>query len=157
MTVRLFTILVVAALLAGALQAALPTWWWAGGLRLELLPAVVAYAALTSETARWAVGFALLAGFGHDALSAAPFGLTALGYGIAAGVLSNWREELERDLPWVQFGAGGFVSVCGVLVLLPRITVTWGTPVKVVLVACLSASVTPVIFGLLAPLTKEAR
>ena len=157
MSGRLTGVLLVGLLLAAALQAALPTWWWAGGLRLELLPAVVAYGALTLRSPRWAVVNAFLAGFAQDALSAAPFGLTALGYGLAALVLAKWQDELERELPWIQFGAGGFVLVCGSLGVLPATTLTWGTPLKIACLMCLSALVTPFVFAALDALRQEAR
>jgi rod shape-determining protein MreD len=157
MNPRLTGTLLIALVLATALQAALPTWWWAGGLRLELLPAVVAYGALTMRSPRWAVTCAFLAGFAQDALSAAPFGLTALGYGLGALVLAKWQDELERDLPWIQFAAGGFVLVCGTLGVLPAMTLTWGTPLKIACLMCLSAFVTPFVFALLDGVQKEAR
>lgn len=103
-------IFLVVVLAAAAVQSRLPTCWWLGGLRLELLPALVACAALTWPRTG-ALGLALLAGLAQDALSGAPFGLTALAYGVAAGVLSALRATLDRDLPWVQMGAGALTAL----------------------------------------------
>jgi rod shape-determining protein MreD len=89
-------------LIAVALQARMPTLWWLGGVRVELLPALVVYAALTMHRRR-ALVLALVAGLAQDALSAAPFGISALAYGIATIVLTSLREALDRDLPWMQW------------------------------------------------------
>jgi len=58
-------------LIAAALQARVPILWLFGGLRIEFLPALVAYTALTMPRGT-AIAVALVAGFTQDALSAAP-------------------------------------------------------------------------------------
>ena len=58
-------------LIAVALQAHLPTLRWLGGGHVELLPALVVYAASTMHRRR-ALALALVAGLTQDALSVAP-------------------------------------------------------------------------------------
>ena len=97
-------------LITAALQTRLPTLWWLGGVRWNFCPAAVTYAALTMHRGR-AIAIAILAGLMQDALSAAPFGLSALAYGISAVFMTSLREVLDRDLPWMQMGAGVLTSV----------------------------------------------
>jgi rod shape-determining protein MreD len=131
-------LITVTLLLLTTLQVHLPTLL---GLRLEFLPAFVAYAALTFRRGA-ALFLALIAGFLHDANSAAPFGLTALAYGIAAVLVSAMREALDRDLPPLQFIAGAIVSAIaslgGCLVV--------GFSFKLIPVACLAGLITPAFF-----------
>jgi rod shape-determining protein MreD len=133
-----FLLITITLLLLTTLQVRLPALL---GLRLEFLPAFVAYAALTFRRGP-ALLLALVAGFLHDANSAAPFGLTALAYGIAAILVSAMHEVLDRDLPPLQFVAGALVSAtasaAACLVL--------GFSFKIVPVACLAGVITPFFF-----------
>src|SRR5258708_37749214 len=100
----------IAVLMAVALQSLVPSLWWLGGLRLELLPALVVYAALTLRrgTALW---IAVVAGFGQDALSAGPFGMTALVYGGAALLMTALGDALDSEQPWGQMTGGALTAV----------------------------------------------
>jgi rod shape-determining protein MreD len=133
-----FLLITITLLLATTLQAHLPTMF---GLRLEFLPAVVAYAALTFHRGN-ALVLALAAGFVHDAHSAAPFGITALAYGLATILLAGMREVLDRDLPPLQLVAGALVSAIASLTAF----VVVGPSFKILPVACLAGVVTPVFF-----------
>ncbi len=133
-------------LLAAGLQAAGPTISWLGGVRLEILPAIVAYVALTVKKPGRVALWASLAGLAHDSLSAAPFGMTMATFGAAALGLWALRDWLDRGLPWVQLVTGTAVSLVagGVAVLL--IGVTAVAVIKLVWIAALNAAVTVVVF-----------
>jgi len=132
-------------MLAAALQARLPTWWWLGGVRLEFLPALVAYAMLTISRHR-AILFALAAGLTQDALSAAPFGISALAYGMLACLITGMRDALDRDLPWVQMGAGALASIAVAVVASFVVGVSAGAVFRMAIVASLSGVVTVLLF-----------
>lgn len=97
---------IVSLLIGGALQARLPA---LGGIRLEFLPAVAAFGTLTLGRTG---GFicALLAGGVQDALSAAPFGVSVLGYGAAFILVDSLHSLLDRELPPLQMMAGAIYS-----------------------------------------------
>ena len=128
-----------------ALQAQLPTLWWAGGVQLEFLPALVVYGALTLPR-WWAIVFALATGFLQDALSAAPFGISALAYGVVAVVLTGMREALDRDLPWVQLGAGAVTSAAASLAACVILRLSIGALFKILVLAALCGVLTPLLF-----------
>lgn len=131
--------------MAAGVQARLPTLWWLGGLRLELMPAVVAFGALTLR--RWpALGFALAAGLLTDALSAGPFGLSALAFGIATVLISAAGTVLERELPWFQMVAGAAVAAAANLAGWLASGPSAAGLGKVAAVAALTALVTPLVF-----------
>jgi rod shape-determining protein MreD len=138
-------IAIVGILAVGALQSRLPTLQWLGDVRLEFLPAVVVYVALTMHR-RGALALALIAGLMQDAFSAAPFGITALAYGICAILMTGLREALDRDLPWVQFSAGTLTSMAGAILACFVISISVGTIFKMILVASLSGVLTVMSF-----------
>jgi rod shape-determining protein MreD len=133
-----FLLLTITLLMLTTLQVRLPEMF---GLRLEFLPALVAYGALTFRRGN-ALWLALVAGFTQDALSAAPFGITALAFGIAAGLLSGLREVLDREIPPLQFAAGALVSAAAAMAAFCVV----GFSLKIIPVACLAGLVTPVLF-----------
>ena len=135
-------------LIAAALQARMPTLWWLGGVRLEFLPALVAYASLTMPRRR-AVALALVAGVMQDALSAAPFGVSALACGISALLMTGLRDALDRDLPWVQLGAGALTSAAAAVVAFFVIGVSFGAVFKMVVVASISGIIAVMLFFVL--------
>jgi rod shape-determining protein MreD len=132
-------------LIAVALQACLPSIWLLGGVRLEFLPALVAYAAFTMHRGR-AIAIAIAAGLMQDSLSVAPFGMTALAYGIAAILMTNLREVLDRDLPWVQLGAGALTSAAVAILAFFAIGISFGAVFKIILVASISGVLTVLLF-----------
>jgi len=131
--------------IAVALQARMPTLTWLCGVRVELLPALVAYAALTLNRRR-ALALALVAGLAQDALSAAPFGISALAYGIFTVVVTSLREALDRDLPWVQSSAGAAISITTSVVAFFAVGLSFGNLVKMLVAAAISGAVTVVVF-----------
>ena len=146
----IFTVLIVLTLLAAALQAVLPTAWWLGGLRFELLPALVACGALTlSRHTVLGLALAITAGLAHDALSAAPFGLTALAYGSAVAAIFLLDEVLDPELPWVQMTAGAIVSATGASSACAVVGFSAGAVGKLIVLALISAVLTPLVYLLL--------
>ena len=138
-------ILATSLLILATLEARLPTFLH---LRIELLPALVAYGGLTLQPGA-ALVLALAAGFTQDALSASPFGLTALVYGIAATMLSSVREAFDRELPWVQMGAGALTSAGVSFAACCVVGFGFGALIKFLLLAVLSAVITPLLFFVL--------
>ncbi len=85
---------------------------WFTGLRglllvqLDLLPALVVYAALCVGLPTTAA-VALLGGLGADALSSGPFGLRVVPL-LALGAVLHWRRDvILRDSAWAQAALGG--------------------------------------------------
>ena len=140
-----FFLMIFSLLILAALQASLPALRWLGGLRIEFLPALVAYGALTLRGGR-ALLFALAAGFLQDALSASPFGMTALIYGIFALIIIGVREAFDRDLAWVQMGAGAIGAAATSLSACAVLGFSFGATVKILLIAIVSAVVAPLVF-----------
>lgn len=120
--------------LAAALQAWLPAIW---GLRIEFLPALVAWYSFDVSRRR-AITLAVIAGCAQDALSAAPFGLTAVAYVVAALVITGLRDVLARELPQVQLAAGAFTSLLCSLAAMCVIGVSFGALVKLAILAGLA-------------------
>jgi rod shape-determining protein MreD len=135
-------------LITAALQVRMPTFWVFGGMRIEFLPALVAYAALTMHRGR-AIAIAIVAGLTQDAFSAGPFGLSALAYGISAILMTTLREALDRDLPWMQMSAGVLTSMAVAVVAFVEIGFSLATIFKMVLVASISGVVTVILFFVL--------
>ena len=101
----------------------------------------MAYGALTFRRGN-AFLLALIAGFTQDALSAAPFGITALAYGIAAIVLTAMGDVLDRDIPPLQFAAGALVSASAAIAAFFLV----GFSFKILLVATIAGVITPLFF-----------
>jgi rod shape-determining protein MreD len=140
-----FLLMTTAMLLLAGLQACLPSWWWLGGVRLELLPALVAYGALTFRHRRWILTLAIVAGLLQDALSAAPFGNSVVAYFVVAFLLMGLRRFFDRETLWMQMSAGAFASVA-VSVAACAVIGFGGVVPKISLLALMSAVVTPLVF-----------
>lgn len=128
------------------MQARIPTFWWLGGVRLELLPALVAYGALTFRHRRWVAALAVGAGFVQDALSAGPFGNAAAGYAVAALALATVSRWFDREALWMQMTAGAATSVAVSLGACAVVGLTGGAVAKILLLAAMSAVVAPLLF-----------
>ena len=135
-------------LIAVAFQTRMPTLWWLGGVRLEFLPALVAYAAFTMHSGR-ALALAIAAGLLQDALSAGHFGISALAYGVAAMMIVDLREAFDRDLPWVQLAAGAMTSALVAILAFLTIGVSIGAIFKMCVVAFISGIITMLVFFVL--------
>lgn len=89
-------------------------------VQLDLLPALVVYAALNAGFPT-TVAVAVLGGLGMDSLSAGPFGLSVIPL-TSLGALLHWRRDvLLRDSAWAQAALGGaatFGVALGSLLLL---------------------------------------
>jgi len=127
---------------AAAVQAVLPS---VGGLRVELLPALVAVAVLSLRRGP-ALLLAGTAGGLQDALSAAPFGLTAFAYGVVAVVLTGLRDSLDGELPWVQMAVGGLLSAAASLAAWCVVGISTGAVFHLALLTVFSGLLTPVVF-----------
>jgi rod shape-determining protein MreD len=131
-------LLILILLLFPALQSLLPTAWWLGGIRIELMPALVVYAALTLPR-NGAIAIAFAAGFLQDSLSAGPFGLHAAVYATGTALITTMHEILDRELPFVQIGAGMFITAAASLV-------AGNSILKSFILVLLSAVITPALF-----------
>ena len=152
-----FLLLTTMLFLSAALQARLPTLWWLGGLRLEFLPSLVAYGALTFHHRRWALTLAIVAGLFQDALSAGLFGGSALAYAGATLVLTALARNFDRDTFWMQLLAGALASIGASLAAVCVVGIHAGALGKLLLLAMISAAVTPPIFLLLDSLRHRTR
>jgi hypothetical protein len=127
-------VVVTLVFILAVLQVRLPAVF---GLHVEFLPALVAYGAL-SFCRRNALLLALAAGFTQDTLSAAPFGITALAYGIAALLVTGLGDILDREMPALQFAAGASVSAAAALAAFCLVGFSFG----IIPVACLAGLLT---------------
>ena len=130
-------VIVLMLVLAGV-QAWLPA---IAGLRLEFLPALVAYSALTFKQGR-AILCAFAAGCLQDALSAGPFGVTACAYAIAALVITGLGTLLDRNLPFVPLLAGIIASTAGAIGAFCVIGVTGAALLKLTGIALIAGLIT---------------
>jgi len=137
-----FLLLLALMLVLAGVQARLPS---LGGIRLEFLPALVAYSALTFKQGR-AILCAFAAGCLQDALSAGPFGVTALAYAIAAWVIAGLGTALDRNLPFVPLLAGSLAAVAGALGAFCIIGVTGLAILKLTGIALLAGLITILVF-----------
>ncbi len=98
---------------------------------------------------RRALVLALVAGLTQDALSAAPFGITALAYGISAIVITSLREALDRDLPWMQWSAGALTSITASIIAFFAVGISIGNVLKMLMAASIAGMATVVLFFVL--------
>lgn len=137
------------------LSAAVRLPWLEPWARLDLLPALMVYAAVKTDL--WMVGVtALVGGVAHDALSATPLGASVpplLAVGLA---LHQWRELLLQQLSYAQVMLGAFAGVA-----VPVLTLAlafflgeqplagWNLVLSLPLGAVISALGAPVVFKVL--------
>jgi rod shape-determining protein MreD len=145
-------LILVAAFLAVFAQATIegPRHWL--GAQVDLLPALMVYAALQTNLAT----MALLAAFGglcFDALSANPAGVTMLPLFVVGAAFHVRRELILRDQPFAQFvlglAAGAAVPVLTVLLLLTggfTPLVGWGSLWQLVVMSLGCGALTPLVF-----------
>ena len=152
-----FLLVTTALFLFTALQARLPTLGWLGGLRLEFLPALVAYGALTFRHRRWALTLAIAAGFFQDALSAGPFGSTVAAYVVATFLLIALARNFDREAIWMPMLGGALASVAASAAAGATIGFTAGSVAKLLLLALLSGAVAPLVFLTLDSLRYRTR
>lgn len=141
-----FLITITSLALLTAMQTRFSSCWWLGGVRVEFLPALVAYGALTFRHRRWAAALAVAAGFFQDALSAGPFGNAVAGYAVAVWVLSSLARLFDREMLWMQMLSGAIASVAVSLAACAVVGFSRGTTPKILLLAAMSAVVAPLVF-----------
>jgi len=149
------TILIfAAAFLAVFGEAALPGFRNLLGAQIDLLPAIMVYAALNADITIVAL-LAVFGGLWFDALSANPFGITILPL-FAAGFLIHLRRELIlRELSFAQIvlGAGASAGVPALTILLlltagKEPLLGWGSLWQWLVMTAGGAVATPIIFAL---------
>lgn len=149
----LHTVLVLAtAYVAVFLQAALPGLRPLLGVQVDLLPALMVYAALQTDLSTVAL-LAVVGGLGFDSLSANPTGTTVLALLSLGLALHNRRGLILREQLFAQsvLGAlaGVLVPVLGVLVLLSlgeEPLLGWGSLWQLLVLAGTGGVLTPLMF-----------
>ncbi|MBI5687484.1 MAG: rod shape-determining protein MreD [Verrucomicrobia bacterium] len=104
------TFLLAAVVLAMALQCALAAVVNVAGVKLDLTPAVVVFAALFASWNR-ALFAAVACGVLLDALSFQALGLSVAPLAVAAAVISHFQRVLYRDNILLQLALGGATSL----------------------------------------------
>jgi len=149
------TILVLAAaFLAVFGEAVVPAPRHLLGAQIDLLPALMIYAALNTNV----VGVSILAvcgGLWFDALSANPLGVTILPLFAVGFPICLQREFILRELPFAQFVLGAIASAAvpamTVLLLLnggSEPLLGWGSLWQWLVMTAGGAAATPIIFAL---------
>jgi hypothetical protein len=124
------------------------------GAQIDLLPALMVYAALNADIVTVLL-LAVLGGLWFDSLSANPLGVTILPLMVAGFPIYFRRELILRGLPFAQFVLGAAASA-----LVPALTVLlllnggrqpligWGSLWQWIVMTAGGAAATPVIFSL---------
>ncbi len=149
------TILIfAAAFLAVFGEAVLPGVRHLLGAQVDLLPAIMVYAALNSNLAVVSL-LAVCGGLWFDALSANPLGVTILPLFIAGYVIFSQRDFILRELSFAQIVLGTVASaVVPALTVLLLLTggkeplLGWGSLWQWLVMTAGGALATPVIFAL---------
>jgi rod shape-determining protein MreD len=158
------TFLFLAVVLAMTLQCTLAAVVNLSGARLDLMPAVVVFAALFASWPR-ALFTAVAGGLLLDLLSFQPLGLSIAPFAVAAMVVNHFQRVLYRDNILLQIALGGATSLAGSVWswLLLRFSATplplqFDIAEKIALMAMLSAAGTPLLLWVLkitARLTRQ--
>lgn len=135
-------------------EAALPGFRNWLGAQVDLLPAIMVYAALNTNL----TGVALLAvcgGLWFDALSANPLGITMLPLFLTGSVIHLKRELILRELSFAQIILGALASagvpgltVLGLLTVGRQPLLGWGSLWQWIVMTAGGAVATPIIFAL---------
>lgn len=126
------------------------------GAQVDLLPALMVYAALDTNLTAVSL-LAVLGGLGFDSLSANPLGLSILPLFVVGFPIFWQRDLILRDLPFAQFILGGVASaVAPALALLLLLTagkyplLGWGSLWQWLVMTVGGAAATPILFALFA-------
>lgn len=148
------TILLLAAFLAVFGEAALPGFRRVLGAQVDLLPALMVYAALNTGVGTMAV-LAICGGLMFDSLSANPLGVSILPLFIVGFLLTLRRDLILRDQLFAQFVLGLAASAATpALTVLLTMTLGaspmlgWGSLWQWIVMSLGGAMATPVIFVL---------
>ena len=126
------------------------------GAQIDLLPALMVYAGLSSSF-RCVVLLACVGGFCFDTLSANPLGVSVASL-LVIGFVIHWRRELIlQDERYAQHVLGAMASVAAPLITLFILfcagespLVSWGTLWQFIVLGTAGAIATPVFFRLFA-------
>jgi|SRR5215472_2301837 len=130
------------------------------GAQVDLLPALIVYAALYGS-----IGIvAMVAGIGgltFDSLSANPLGISVLPLFLCGWVINSIREVILRDQTFAQFVLGYCASFATPVITLLLLLTTgkqplfgWGTAWQVLVMSIGGAIATPIIFEAFALLDR---
>ncbi len=157
------TFLFLSVVVAMALQCVLAAVINLAGVKLDLMPAVVVFAALYASWRR-AIFVAVAGGLLLDALSFQPLGLSVAPLAIAAAAINHFQRVLYRDNMLLHAALGGATSLAASLWtwMLLRFTATplpfqFGIVGKIGLIALLAAVGTPLLLSLLNHAARLAR
>lgn len=158
------TILVLACAFLGVFwEAAFPGLRHLLGAQIDLLPALMVYAALRTHL-RTVCLLALLGGLWFDSLSANPLGITVLPLLIIGVALYNKRELVVKDQPFAQSVLGLIASAAVPALALVLLLSTgqgpvlgWGTLWQLTVMAIGGAIATPLFFVLFESLQRALR
>lgn len=155
------TILLLLAAFLGVFAEAVvdfPRTWL--GSQLNVLPALIVYAALNSSIASLAL-VAMLGGLWGDALSGNPLGVSVLPLFWVGLTLQRWRDLLLRQLPFAQSILGliatATVTLATLVVLLTlgeRPLLGWGSLWQLLVVSLGGAGLAPLCFAVLEGLQR---
>lgn len=130
------------------------------GAQIDLLPAIVVYASLSSDLITVSL-VAVLGGLWFDALSVNPLGISILPLFVVAFFIYPRRGLIMRDQFYARFvlglGASALVPLLTLLLLLSTHhapPVGWGTLWVLVVMSAGGGLLTPVCFGLFDMLTR---
>ena len=146
------TLILAAAFLAVFGEAAfpLPRHWL--GAQVDLLPALMVYAALSADIATVSL-LAVLGGLWFDTLSANPIGISIMPLFAVGFVIYLKRDLILRELPFAQFVLGAIASAVtpalSVLLLLTggqEPLLGWGSIWQWLVMTAGGAVATPIIF-----------
>lgn len=131
------------------------------GAQIDLLPALMVYASLTTGISTVAL-LATLGGFWFDSLSTNPLGITVLPLFVIGLVLHRCRDLILREQLYAQFMLGlGASALAPLLVLLSLIgagsgpLVSWWSLWQWIIMAVGGAAFTPVCFRLFDRLNRS--
>jgi len=130
------------------------------GTQIDILPALMVYAALTAGTPTTAT-LALMGGLWFDSLSANPLGISVLPLAGIAYVIALRRDLILRDQLFAQFVLGLLASFAApTIVLLLMLTaglnpmIGWGTLWQLAVMTLVGGAATPLLFRFLGKLTQ---
>ena len=125
------------------------------GAQIDLLPALMVYAALNSGLPTIAL-LALFVGIWFDTLSANPLGVSILPLAIIGWPIYLRRDLILRDLPFAQFVLGAAASAVAPLLTMllmlsggKELLLGWGTIWQLIVMTAVGAVATPFIFSLM--------
>ena len=125
------------------------------GAQIDLLPALMVYAALNSGLPTIAL-LAVFGGIWFDTLSANPIGISILPLAIIGWPIYLRRDLILRDLPFAQFVLGATASAAAPLLTMllllsggKELLIGWGTLWQWIVMTAVGAVATPFIFSLM--------